>query len=57
MTNGEGVYTVTGPDAGKIFVTVFAQGLRRPMRPRVISRRPQRQTLDVTLNVTIEDQK
>lgn len=55
-TNGEGVYTVSGLAPGKYIVMVSAQGFAPSDESEVDLAGGQRQTFDVTLKVTIEDQ-
>src|SRR5687767_6211333 len=55
-TNGEGVYTVTGLAPGKYIVIVAAQGFAPSDEAEVELAGGQRQTFDVTLKVTIEEQ-
>ncbi|MGH9966419.1 MAG: carboxypeptidase regulatory-like domain-containing protein [Pyrinomonadaceae bacterium] len=57
VTNGEGVYTVGGLAAGKYVVLVTAQGFAPSDETEVELAAGQRQSLDITLNVTIEEQK
>src|SRR4026208_394961 len=56
VTNGEGVYTVTGLTPGKNTIIVAAQGFAPPDVTEVEGAAGQRQTLDVDLKVTIEEQ-
>lgn len=56
VTNGEGVYTATGLAPGKYLVMVSAQGFAPSDETEVDLAAGQRQTLDVTLQVTIEEQ-
>jgi hypothetical protein len=55
-TNGEGVYTVSGLAPGKYIVIVSAQGFAPSDEAEVDLAGGQRQTFDVTLKVTIEEQ-
>lgn len=55
-TNGEGVYTVAGLPAGKYIVIVSAQGFAPSDEAEVDLAAGERQTFDVTLKVTIEEQ-
>ena len=55
-TNGEGVYTVSGLAPGKYIVIVAAQGFAPSDETEVDLAGGQRQTFDVTLKVTIEEQ-
>ncbi len=55
-TNGEGVYTVSGLAPGKYIVIVSAQGFAPSDEAEVDLASGQRQTFDVTLKVTIEEQ-
>jgi len=56
VTNGEGVYTVTGLTPGKYTIIVAAQGFAPSDETEVDVAAGQRQTLDVDLKVTIEEQ-
>ncbi len=56
VTNGEGVYTVTGLTPGKYTIIVAAQGFAPSDEKEVDVAAGQRQTLDVDLKVTIEEQ-
>ena len=56
VTNGEGVYTVTGLTPGKYTIIVAAQGFAPSDETEVDIVAGQRQTLDVDLKVTIEEQ-
>lgn len=57
VTNGEGVYTLSGLSAGKYFVLAAAPGFAPSEQTEVDLAAGQRQSLDLTLKVTIEDQK
>jgi len=57
VTNGEGVYTLGGLAPGKYFVVAAAPGFAPSEQTEVDLALGQRQTLDLTLNVTIEEQK
>jgi hypothetical protein len=56
VTNGEGVYTVPALAPGKYTVIVAAQGFAPSDETEVNVAAGQRQTFDVTLKVTIEEQ-
>lgn len=56
VTNGEGVYTVSGLAPGKYIVIASAQGFAPSDEAEVNLAAGQRTTFDVTLNVTIEEQ-
>lgn len=56
VTNGEGVYTVPALTAGKYVVIVSAPGFAPSDEAEVDLAAGQRQTFDVTLKVTIEEQ-
>ncbi len=56
VTNGEGVYTVAALPAGKYIVIVSAQGFAPSDEAEVDLAAGQRETFDVTLKVTIEEQ-
>ncbi|MCM3900705.1 MAG: TonB-dependent receptor [Pyrinomonadaceae bacterium] len=57
VTNGEGVYTLGGLTPGKYFVVAAAPGFAPSEQKEVDLAAGQRQSLDLTLTVTIEDQK
>ncbi len=57
VTNGEGAYTISGLAPGKYFVKVTATGFAVSDETEVDIGAGQRQTLDLTLKVTIEEQK
>ncbi|HYN24097.1 MAG TPA: carboxypeptidase regulatory-like domain-containing protein [Pyrinomonadaceae bacterium] len=56
VTNGEGVYTLGGLAPGKYFVVAAAPGFA-PSEQTEVDLAAGRQSLDLTLKVTIEDQK
>jgi len=53
-TNGEGIYTFTGLTSGKYLVSAVASGFA-PTLNQEVNVAGQRQTLDLTLKVTIEE--
>jgi hypothetical protein len=57
VTNGEGIYALTGLDPGKYFVVAAAPGFAPSEQTEVNLTAGQRQSLDISLQVTIEDQK
>lgn len=57
VTNGEGVYTIGGLAPGKYFVVAAAPGFAPSEQTEVDLAGGQRRSLDLTLNVTIEEQK
>lgn len=57
VTNGEGIYTLAGLAPGKYFVVAAAPGFAPSEQTEVDLAAGQRQSLDLTLQVTIEDQK
>jgi hypothetical protein len=57
VTNGEGVYTLSGLSVGKYFVVAAAPGFAPSEQTEVDLAAGQRESLDLTLKVTIEDQK
>ncbi|MBA2526117.1 MAG: TonB-dependent receptor [Pyrinomonadaceae bacterium] len=57
VTNGEGLYTLGGLAPGKYFVMAAAPGFAPSEQTEVDLEAGQRQSLDLTLKVTIEDQK
>src|SRR5713101_3321608 len=57
VTNGEGVYTISGLAPGKYVVKAKAQGFAISDETSVDISAGQRQSLDLTLKVTIEEQK
>jgi hypothetical protein len=57
VTNGDGVYTLSGLAPGNYFVVAAASGFAPSEQMEVAVAAGQRQSLDLTLQVTIEDQK
>ncbi|HXL79676.1 MAG TPA: TonB-dependent receptor [Pyrinomonadaceae bacterium] len=57
VTNGEGVYTISGLAPGKYVVKASAQGFAISDDTSVDISAGQRQSVDLTLKVTIEEQK
>src|SRR6185503_10023464 len=57
ITNGEGSYTISGLAPGKYFVKVTSTGFAPSDETEVDITAGQRQTLDLVLKVTIEEQK
>ncbi|MBA3515272.1 MAG: carboxypeptidase regulatory-like domain-containing protein [Pyrinomonadaceae bacterium] len=57
VTNGEGAYTLGGLAPGKYFVVAAAPGFAPSEQTEIDLAASQRQSLDLTLKVTIEDQK
>lgn len=57
VTNGEGVYSLSGLAAGKYVVLVTAQGFAPSDETEVEVAAGRRESLDITLKVTIEEQK
>ncbi|HET6892005.1 MAG TPA: carboxypeptidase regulatory-like domain-containing protein [Pyrinomonadaceae bacterium] len=57
VTNGEGVYTVTGLTPGKYVVLASATGFAPSDETEVEVSASRRETLDLTLKVTIEEQR
>ncbi len=56
-SNGDGIYTLSGLAPGKYTITVFATGFAPSDETPVEIAPGQRQSLDFTLKVTIEEQK
>src|ERR1700694_5590036 len=57
VTNGESVYTISGLGLGKYVVKAKARGFAISDDTSVDIRAGQRQSVDLTLKVTIEEQK